>query len=66
MTSVKTTSISILILKVRKALRVTDWTEVVELGETWEKEVTYKILIDSFPAEYFTVKKVWRVLCMPN
>ena len=33
------TSISILILKVRKALRVTDWTEVVELGETWEKEV---------------------------
>ena len=40
MTSVTTTSISILIRKVRKALRVRDWTKVVELGETWEKEVT--------------------------
>ena len=43
MTSVTTTSISILIRKVRKALRVRDWTEVVELGETWEKEVTSMI-----------------------
>ena len=37
---IMTTSISNLISKVRKALRVTDWREVVELGETWEKEVT--------------------------
>ena len=40
MTSVTTISISNLIRKVRKALRVRDWMEVVELGETWEKEVT--------------------------
>ena len=29
-------------MKVRKALRVTDWTEVVEVGESWEKEVMKK------------------------
>ena len=31
--------ISTLTVKVRRALRVRDWSEVVKLGDAWEKEV---------------------------
>ena len=32
-------------MKVGKALRVTDWTEVVELGDAWDKEVITSMMM---------------------